>query len=45
MFAEREREERRKLILLQPRRASGRIERLKKEQEDKDRELALKVSK
>ncbi len=43
MFAEKEREERRKLLMLQPKRASSRIERKKQEQEERDRVLAEKV--
>lgn len=43
MFAEREREERRRLVMLQPKRASSRIERKRQEQEEKDRLLAIKV--
>ncbi len=43
MFVEKEREERRKLLMMQPKRASCRISRMKQEQEDRDRLLALKV--
>ena len=43
MFAEKEREERRKLLALAPKRASSRIERKRREQELKDRLLAEKV--
>ncbi len=43
MFAEKEREERRRLLMLQPKRFSCRIERKKQEQEEKDRLLAVKV--
>jgi hypothetical protein len=43
MFAEREREERRRLLMMQPKRASSRIERKRQDQEEKDRLLALKV--
>ena len=44
MFAEKEREERRRLVLMQPKRASSRIERKKQEQEERDRILSEKVS-
>lgn len=44
MFAEKEREEKRRLLMLQPKRASTRIDRKRREQEEKDRELALKVN-
>lgn len=44
MFAEKEREERRRMLMLQPKRASSRIERKKMEQEDRDRILAIKVN-
>jgi len=37
MFAEKEREERRRLMLMAPKRTSSRIERKKQEQEEKDR--------
>ena len=43
MFAEKEREDRRKLMLMGPKRASSRIERKRREQEDKDRLMAEKV--
>ena len=43
MFAEKEREERRRMLMLQPKRASSRIERKRKEQEERDRQLAIKV--
>ena len=43
MFAEKEREDRRRLLMMQPKRASGRLEIKRKEQEDKDKELAEKV--
>ncbi len=43
MFAEKEREEKRRLLMMQPKRASSRIERKRQEQEEKDRLLALKV--
>ena len=43
MFAEKEKEERRKMLMMQPKRASSRIERKRREQEDRDREIALKV--
>ena len=43
MFAEKEREERRKLLMLQPKRASNRIERKRLDQEEKDRQFALQV--
>ena len=43
MFAEREREEKRKLMMLAPKRASNRIERKRFEQEERDRLLAEKV--
>ena len=43
MYAEKEREERRKLLAMQPKRASNRIERKRREQELKDKELAEKV--
>jgi len=43
MFAEKEREERRRMLMLQPKRASSRIERKKMEQEDRDRILAIKL--
>lgn len=45
MFAEKEREEKRRLIMMQPKRASSRIERKRQEQEERDRILALKVNK
>ena len=44
MFAEKEREERRRMLMLQPKRASSRIERKRKEQEDRDRQLAMQVN-
>jgi hypothetical protein len=44
MFVEKEKEDRRRLLMMQPKRASGRLEFKRREQEDKDRELALKVS-
>ena len=44
MFAEREREEKRKLMMMGPKRTSNRIERKRLEQEDKDRLLAEKVT-
>ena len=43
MFAEKEREDRRKLMLMEPKRTSSRIERKRREQEDKDRLMAEKV--
>ena len=43
MFAEREREERRKLLMMVPKRTSNRIERKRREQEDRDRLMAEKV--
>ncbi|XP_059091696.1 eukaryotic translation initiation factor 5B-like [Tigriopus californicus] len=43
MFAEKEKEERRKLMMMQPKRASNRIERKRREQEDRDRAIALKL--
>ena len=43
MFAEKEREERRRLLSLAPKRASSRIERKKQEQEEKDRIEAERV--
>ena len=43
MFAEREREEKRKLMMLAPKRSSNRIERKRFEQEERDRLLAEKV--
>ena len=43
MFSEKEREERRKLLELQPKRASNRIERKRREQEESDRKLAEQV--
>ena len=43
MFAEKEREDRRKLMLMGPKRTSNRIERKRREQEDKDRLMAEKV--
>ena len=45
MFAEKEREDRRKLMLMGPKRTSNRIERKRREQEDKDRLMAEKVIK
>ena len=44
MFAEKEKDERRKLLFMQPKRASSRIERKKQEQDERDRLLAEKVS-
>ena len=44
MFAEKEKDERRKLLLMQPKRASSRIERKKQEQEERERLLAERVS-
>jgi hypothetical protein len=44
MFAEKDKEDRRRLLMMQPKRASGRLEIKRREQEDKDRELAMKVS-
>ena len=44
MFAEQEREERRKLLAMQPKRTSSRIERKRRDQEHRDRLLAQKVS-
>lgn len=44
MFAEKEKDERRKLLFMQPKRASSRIERKKQEHEESDRILAEKVS-
>ena len=44
MFAEQERELKRKLMMLAPKRASNRIERKRQEQEEKDRLMAEKVS-
>ena len=44
MFAEKDREEKMKLLLMQPKRASSRIERKKQEQEERDRLMAEKVS-
>ena len=44
MFAEKEREEKRRLLMLQPKRASSRIERKRQEQEERDRVMAEKVS-
>jgi len=43
MFAEKEKEEKRKLLLMQPKRASSRIERKKQEQEERERLLAEKM--
>jgi len=43
MYAEKEREERRKLLAMQPKRASNRIERKRREQEIRDKELAEKM--
>jgi len=43
MFAEKDKEDRRRLLMMQPKRASGRLEIKRREQEDKDRELAMKV--
>ena len=43
MFAEKEREERRRLMLMAPKRTSSRIERKKQEQEEKDRIEAERV--
>ena len=43
MFIEKDKEDRRRLLLMQPKRASGRLEYKRREQEEKDRELAMKV--
>ena len=43
MFSEREREEKRKLMMMVPKRTSNRIERKRREQEDRDRLMAEKV--
>lgn len=43
MFAEKEREDRKRLLMMQPKRASNRLELKRKEQEERDRELALKL--
>ena len=43
MFAEKEREERRRLMLMAPKRTSSRIERKKQEQEERDRIQAERV--
>ena len=43
MFVEREREEKRKLMMMAPKRTSNRIERKRREQEEKDRLMAEKV--
>ncbi len=43
MFAEKEREERRRLLMNMPKRTSNRLERKKQDQEERDRILALKV--
>lgn len=43
MFAEKEREERRRMLMMQPKRISSRIERKKQEQEERDRVLAEKL--
>ena len=43
MFQEKEKEDRRRLLMMQPKRASGRLEYKRKEQEEKDRELAMQV--
>ena len=43
MFAEQEREQKRRLLMLQPKRSSNRIERKRREQEERDRQLAAKV--
>ena len=43
MFAEFEREQKRKLLMMVPKRASNRIERKRQEQEEKDRLMAEKV--
>ena len=43
MFVEKEKEDRRRLLMMQPKRASGRLEFKRREQEEKDREMALKV--
>merc|ERR1712051_246866 len=45
MFAEKEKDERRKLLFMQPKRASSRIERKKQEQDERDRLLAEKLAK
>ena len=44
MFAEKEKDERRKMLFMQPKRASSRIERKKQEQDERDRVFAEKVS-
>ena len=44
MYAEKEREEKRKLLAMQPKRESSRIMRKRREQEHRDKELAEKVS-
>ena len=43
MFSEKEREEKRKLLMMEPKRTSSRIERKRREQEDRDRLMAEKV--
>lgn len=43
MFAEREREEKRKLMMMAPKRASNRIERKRQDQEERDRLMAEKL--
>ena len=43
MFAEKDREEKRRLLMLQPKRTSNRIERKRREQEERDRQLAIKL--
>ena len=45
MFAEHEREQKRKLLMMVPKRTSNRIERKRQEQEEKDRLMAEKVLK
>ena len=44
MFAEREREEKRKLMMMAPKRTSNRIERKRRDQEERDRLMAEKVN-
>lgn len=43
MFAEKEREEKRRMLMLAPKRLSTRLEKKRKEQEDKDKERLEKV--
>jgi hypothetical protein len=43
MFIEKDKEDRRRLLLMQPKRSSGRLEYKRREQEERDRELAMKV--